>query len=153
MANTYTQIHIHAVFAVKYRAAVLEKAWRADVFKYMTGIVRAYDHKMLQINGVEDHVHLLFGMRPTQSLSDLMQNVKRDSSKWINERGLVKGHFQWQGGFGAFSYSKSQVPTVATYIERQEAHHKKETFKKEYETILTNFDVNYDESYTFQELI
>ena len=122
MATTYTQIHIQAVFVVKYREALILPEWKHDLFQYITGIVRNQGHKPISINGVEDHVHLFFGMRPFQSLSDLMQDVKGDSSKWINKNKLPTRKFSWQAGFGAFSYSLSQVSRVCRYIENQEKH-------------------------------
>jgi REP element-mobilizing transposase RayT len=150
MANTYTQIHIQAVFAVQHRAGVIRKSWKDELSKYMTGIIQNHNHKVLAINGMPDHVHILFGMRPTQSLSDLMQDIKGDSSKWINQKGLVKGKFSWQEGFGAFSYSKSHVNAVINYIKNQEVHHKKQTFIEEYKDFLEKFDVPYDERYVFK---
>ena len=152
MANTYTQIHIQTVFAPKFREAVLEKEWREDLFRYITGIVQNNGHKMLKINGMYDHVHMFFGMRPTQALSDLMKQVKEDSSKWINYNRLVRGKFRWQEGFGAFSYGKSQVPSVIKYIEEQEYHHSKKTFLEEYLEMLKAFEVEFDERYIFKPL-
>jgi len=152
MSNTYTQVHIHAVFAVKYRDAVIHKSWQPDLYKYITGIVQNYDHKMLCINGVVDHVHMLFGQRPKQGLSDLMREVKEHSTKWINRQGFIGTKFQWQSGYGAFSYSRSQVPQVIQYIENQEEHHRKKTFLEEYEQILQAFEVDYDERYIFKPL-
>ena len=152
MSNTYTQIHIHAVFAVKNRVGIIHKEWKDELYKYITGIIQKNDHKMLMINGVEDHVHLFFGMRPTQTLSDLMQDVKANSSKWINERGFVKDRFEWQSGYGAFSYSKSHIPAVIKYIENQETHHAKQTFIEEYKDLLDQFEVDYDECYIFKPL-
>ena len=105
MANTYTQIHLQLVFAVKFRAAVIDSSWKEELYKYMTGIVQEQKHKMIIINGVADHVHLLIGFKPHQSLSELMQDVKGSSSKWINERKLTRSKFNWQEGYGAFSYS------------------------------------------------
>ncbi len=152
MANTYTQIHIHAVFAPKFREAVLDKEWRPDLFRYITGIVQNYDHKMLQINGMHDHLHLFFGMRPTQALSKLMQQVKEDSTNWINDNRLVRGKFIWQEGYGAFSYSRTHVPKVIKYIQDQEIHHAKKTFMEEYLQMLKAFEVDYDERYVFKPL-
>ena len=152
MANTYTQIHIQAVFAVKYRIGIIQKNWKDELFKYITGIIRENDHRLLAINGMPDHVHVFFGMRPAQSLSDLLQVIKANSSKWINERGFVKGRFEWQQGFGAFSYSKSQISDVIAYIQNQEAHHQKRTFLDEYRNLLEEFDVEYDSRYIFKEL-
>lgn len=152
MANTYTQIHIHSIFAVAKREGLILKQWKDDLYKYITGIIQSHDHKLLAINGMPDHVHVFFGMRPVQSLSDLMQDVKAGSSKWINDRSMAKGRFEWQQGYGAFSYSKSQVDTVIAYIQNQEAHHEKKTFLEEYRDFLKAFDVKYDERYIFKAL-
>jgi putative transposase len=136
MANTYTQLHIQFVFAVKYRAALIQKDWKGELNKYVTGIFQENDHKMLQINSMLDHIHILIGMRPTQSISSLIQNVKTESSKWIKNNKLCDAPFAWQEGFGAFSYSKSHVDGVIRYIQNQEAHHKKESFPDEYRRML-----------------
>ena len=118
----------------------------------MTGIVQKNSHKLLSINGMPDHVHILAGVRPSQSVSDLMQDVKGASSKWINDRGLVNGHFEWQEGYGAFSYGKSQISDVIAYIENQEQHHKKKTFLQEYVDFLEKFEVDYNLRYIFKEM-
>jgi putative transposase len=152
MANTYTQIHIQAIFAVRFRAGVIKNDWKIDLYKYMTGIIQNNGHKVIIINGVEDHVHVFFGMRPNQSLSDLLQDVKSNSSKWINENNFVMGRFEWQSGFGAFSYGKSKISRVIDYIKSQEEHHKKTTFLDEYRLILKRFGVEYDERYIFKGL-
>lgn len=152
MANTYTQIHIHYVFAPKYRNATLDKSWRPDLFSYITGIVQNHGHKMLQINGMADHVHMLIGLRPTQSVAELIKEVKEDSSGWINENHLVRHHFKWQEGYGAFSHSKSQVQKVIRYIQEQETHHAKVSFLEEYVDMLKKFGVEYDERYIFRVL-
>jgi REP element-mobilizing transposase RayT len=152
MANTYTQIHIQAIFAVRYREAVIQKAWKADLYKYITGIIQTQKHKLIAINGMDDHVHVLFGMRPVQSLSDLMQDIKGSSSTWINKSKFVRGRFEWQEGYGAFSYSKSQLADVISYIQNQEAHHKKFNFLEEYKIFLERFNVDYDERYVFKPL-
>lgn len=112
MANTYTQIHIHAVFVVQNRECVINKTWEAELYKYISGIIKENGHKMIIINGMQDHIHVLFGMRPVQSLSDLIQDVKGSSSKWINEKKFTNARFSWQQGFGAFSYAKSDLPKV-----------------------------------------
>ena len=153
MANTYHQIHIQGIFAVKKRTGLIQKEWRDELYKYITGIIQAYDHKLLAINGMPDHVHVFFGMRPTQSLSELMQHIKQDSSKWINEKRFVNEKFEWQQGFGAFSYSKSQASRVIAYIQNQEIHHRKITFLNEYKRFLEKFEVDYDEQYIFKELV
>lgn len=153
MANTYTQIHLHLIFAVKYRTGVVQNTWKEELYKYITGIVQQNKHKLILINGMPDHIHLLVGFRPNQSIADLLQDIKANSSKWINEKGFVKGRFEWQEGYGAFSYGKSQIKDVIKYIENQEEHHKKKTFREEYITFLDAFEVEYDEKYIFRELL
>ncbi|GDX53036.1 transposase [Bacteroidota bacterium] len=150
MANTFTQIHLQFIFAVKYREGLIGSSWKNNLYKYITGIVQNHNHKMLAINGMADHVHLLIGMRPTQSISELMQEVKGDSSKWINENKYVRGRFEWQEGYGAFSYGKSQVPNVIAYIQNQEIHHQKKSFVEEYMAFIKKFEIEYDEKYIFK---
>jgi len=152
MANTYTQIHIQAVFAVQNRQSLICDEWKDDLYKYITAIIQNNDHKLLQINGMPDHIHILLGMRPVQSLSDLMKQVKQDSSKWINQNRLVKGKFSWQEGYGAFSYSKSQLPRVIKYIQNQDKHHKTRTFRDEYLALLEAHGIDYDERYIFKPI-
>lgn len=151
MPNTYTQIHIQAIFAVKKRIALISTTWEDDLYKYITGIVQTNNHKLLAINGMPDHVHVFFGMRPDQSLSDLMQDIKGSSSKWINEKKFLRAHFEWQSGYGAFSYSKSQVRNVIAYINNQKVHHRKVGFLNEYKQFLKEFEIDYDERYIFNE--
>ena len=151
MANTYTQIHIHIVFAVKYRRSAIRKAWRDDLYKYITGIITASGHKLLVINGVEDHIHVLIGQRPTQALSALVHEIKRSSSRWINEKKLVSGSFSWQEGFGAFSYSPEALSNIIKYIENQEQHHLKRTFVNEYKSLLNEFGIAFDERFIFHD--
>ena len=153
MANTYTQIHIQAIFAVKYRKAMVGPIWQDELYKYITGIIQSEGHKLLAINGTTDHIHILFGMRPIQALSDLIMKVKSHSSKWINEKGLTSTKFQWQEGFGGFSYGKTQVPGVISYIHKQEEHHRKRNFLEEYKEILEFFEVEYNVQYIFIEPI
>lgn len=153
MANTYTQIHIQAIFAVKKRTGLIQKEWKDELYKYITGIIKTQEHKLLAINGMPDHLHIFFGMRPIQSLSDLMQDIKGSSSKWINEKKFTKVKFEWQAGFGAFSYSKSHCPKVIAYIQNQELHHRKTTFLGEYKTFLDKFEVDYNDDYLFKDLI
>ncbi len=153
MPNTYTQIHIHFVFAVKYRRGIIQKSWKDELYKVMTGIIQSYNHKLLIINGMPDHVHILVGLRPNQSISDLMKEVKQHSSKWINEKKLTESKFEWQEGYGAFSYSKSQIGKVIKYIENQEIHHSKKTFLVEYKEMLEKFEIEYNQEYIFKELI
>jgi putative transposase len=152
MPNTYTQIHIQFVFAVKYRQGLIKKEWKDDLYKYITGIIQNQGHKLLAINGVEDHIHILVGLRPKQSISDLMQDVKGGSSKWINDNKFALGRFEWQEGYGAFSYSSSEVKSVIEYIKKQEEHHTKKSFRDEYIDFLKYFNIDYDEKYIFNEL-
>ena len=153
MANTYTQIHLQFVFAVKYRDGLIHASFKDELYKYMSGIIQKYNHKVLAINGMPDHIHILIGMRPTQSVSDLMQDIKGSSSKWINEKKFLKVKFEWQEGYGAFSYSKSNVQTVINYIKNQETHHKTKTFREEYLNFLEAFEIEFDEKYIFKETI
>jgi REP element-mobilizing transposase RayT len=152
MANTYTQIYIHYVFAVQNRTGLIQKRWQDELYKYMNGTVVNKGHKLLSIGGMPDHIHALVSMSPKQSSSDLMADIKRSSSLWINEHRYVVGNFIWQEGFGAFSYGKSQIPDVANYIETQEQHHKKRTFKEEYLEFLKLYDIEYDERYVFKPI-
>jgi len=147
MANTYTQIHIHAVFAVQNRLSLIQKQWQDELYKYITGILTNHGHKLLQIGGMPDHVHVLFGMKPTQSLSDLMKIMKESSSLWINQKRLIMGKFSWQEGYGGFSYGKSQIDSVVKYIQQQENHHKKRSFMEEYLELLKIFGVEFNEKY------
>lgn len=153
MANTYTQIHIQFVFAVKFREGLIHESFKQELFKYISGIINAHNHKLLAINSMSDYMHIFIGMRPTQSISDLMQDIKGNSSKWINENKFLKVRFEWQEGYGAFSYSKSHVNRVIDYIFNQEDHHKKESFKEEYIRFLKAFEIDYDERYIFKDLI
>ncbi len=150
MANTYTQIHIQFVFAVRNRQSLIDEKWRAELYKYITGIVQHAGHKMLQINGMPDHIHILIGMRPSQSIADLMKHVKGDSSAWINQKGFIRTRFSWQEGYGAFSYAKSAVPNVIRYIKNQEVHHREKSFADEYEELLETFEIDYDKRFIFK---
>ncbi|HEX2968210.1 MAG TPA: IS200/IS605 family transposase [Bacteroidales bacterium] len=150
MANTYTQIHIQSVFTVQNKECIISDRWRNELYKYITAIVQNDNHKLLAINGMPDHIHILFGLRPSRSLSDLMQDIKGGSSKWINEKGFVRGRFSWQEGYGAFSYSKSDLPNVCRYIECQQQHHKKEKFIDEYLGLLNEFEIDYNDEFIFK---
>ena len=150
MANTYTQIHIQAVFTVQNRDCLILDRWKDELYKYITGIVHNNNHKLLVINGMPDHIHILFGLRPSQSVSDLMQDIKGSSSKWINNNRFLPGKFSWQEGFGAFSYSKSDLPNVIDYINNQMMHHKGKTFLDEYLELLKEFEIDYDDHYLFK---
>ncbi len=152
MPNTFTQIHIQTVFTVQDRAAIIRKEWKDDLFRYITAIIQNAGHKVLAINGMPDHVHVLFGMRPTQSLSDLMQVIKGDSSRWVNNQKVITARFSWQEGYGAFSYSRSHVPAVIRYIHNQEEHHRTRTFVEEYHDLLRKFEIPFDDRYSFQPI-
>jgi len=149
MSNTYTQLYVQIVFAVKGRENLLQKPWRSEIFKYMAGTITAKNQKPIIVNGVSDHVHLFVCMTPSITISDLVRDVKNNSSKFINNKRFVKGRFSWQNGFGAFTYSHSQLDNVYKYVLNQEAHHKKRGFKEEYLDLLNKFDVNYDSQYLF----
>ena len=144
MANTYTQIHIQFVFAVKHRAALIHNDWEIQFHKYITGIAANLQHKMLAINGMPDHLHMFIGLHPTMSVSDVAEKVKASSSKWVNDHKLTGSHFNLQSGYGAFSYSKSQIGNVCRYIENQKKHHHKKSFLEEYREFLVKFGVEYD---------
>jgi len=150
MPNTYSQITIHEVFAVKGRENFITKEWRDHLHQYIAGIITNKEAKSLAVGGWKDHVHILFGMPVTTSISDFMSAVKANSSKWINEQHFLKGKFQWQEGYGAFSYSRSQRDTVIKYIINQEDHHRTKTFKDEYLKMLADFEIGYDPKYLFE---
>jgi putative transposase len=151
MANTYSQLYTHIVFAVKGRANLISPTWRTNLFKYITGIVTNKDQKMMVINGVADHVHILVSIKPDCVLSDLVRDIKANSSKWINENHFVVGKFEWQAGFGSFSVSASQVKNVIRYIERQEEHHQKQTLKDEYVQFLKDYEIGFLPKYIFDD--
>jgi REP element-mobilizing transposase RayT len=146
-------MYIQTVFAVKYRDAVIGKVWRAELMAVIGNLINEAGCKTFIVNGVEDHVHCFFGLKPSVAVSNVMQSAKAKSSKWVNENGLLQHRFEWQGGFGSFSYSRSHINAVFRYIQNQERHHRKKTFKVEYIEILQKFGVDYDESYVFQDLV
>jgi putative transposase len=150
MANTYTQIYIQVVFAVEGRQNLIAPEHNDELQKFITGIVSAQKQKLIAINNMPDHLHLLVGLRPDSSLSDLVRDVKAGSSKFINVKRWVAGRFSWQEGFGAFSYSRSQLGTVIRYIENQQKHHAKKSFRDEYIELLEKFNVDYDKKYIFK---
>jgi len=150
LANTYSQIYIHIVFAVKGRQNLIRAEIREELHKYITGIITNRDQKLLSLFCMLDHTHLLIGLKPSISISDLVRDIKAGSSKFINDKKLIKGKFSWQEGFGVFSYSRSQIDTVIKYIQNQEKHHHKKSFKEEYIDFLEKFAVEYDERYLFE---
>jgi putative transposase len=149
MAGTFSQIHLQIVFAVKGRQPLLLKPWREELFKFISGIIANKGHKAIIVGGVEDHIHIFIGFKPTGAISDLVRDIKASSSKWINEQILVPGGFEWQGGYGVFSYARSQVEAVYHYIENQEEHHRKKTFKQEYVEFMQEFEVEYEDRFLF----
>jgi len=150
MPNTYSQIYVQIVFAVKGRENLISKSNREELHKYITGIVQKREQKMLSIFSMPDHTHLLIGLKPSIAISDLVRDIKAGSSNFINEKKWLQGKFNWQEGFGAFSYSRSQIDDVIKYILNQEEHHKKKTFREEYLDFLVKFEVEYDNKYLFE---
>ena len=153
MANSYHQIYLQTVFAVKYRNAVLHKSWRPKLQGVIGNLINETGCKTIIVNGVEDHMHCFLGLRPAVSVSDLMKTVKAKSSKYINDHSLTLNRFEWQEGYGVFSYRQRDVDQIYKYIQNQEAHHAKQTFRDEYLELLKEFEIGYDEQYVFQELI
>lgn len=150
MANTYTQIYIQIVFAVQGRQSLIRPQHNDELQKYMTGIISGQGQKLIAINNMPDHFHILVGQKPNVALSDLVRDIKAGSSGFINDRRWVLGRFSWQEGFGAFSYCHSQLDAVIRYIQNQQEHHRRTTFQEEYLEILKRFNVPHDERYTFQ---
>ncbi|MCM0042820.1 MAG: IS200/IS605 family transposase [Algoriphagus sp.] len=150
MAGSYSQIYLQYVFAVKGRQNLLQKPWREEVFKYISGIIKGKNQKPIIVNGVSDHVHVFVGVKPAMPVPDLIRDIKNNSSNFINENKWVNGKFSWQEGYGVFSYSHSQIDKVYRYIANQEAHHEKKTFKDEYIDFLVKSGLDYDEKYLFE---
>ena len=150
MAGTYSQLYIQIIFAVKGRENRINKSWSDELYKYISGIITAKGHKSIIVNGMPDHVHVFVGLKPSLAISDLARDIKNNSSKFINERQFAKGHFQWQEGYGAFSYSHSHIESVYNYVLNQDKHHKRKTFRKEYLDFLKKFELEYDEKYLFE---
>ncbi|MDO9257754.1 MAG: IS200/IS605 family transposase [Bacteroidales bacterium] len=150
MANTYTQLSTHVVFAVKGRENLLNAKLRPELFKYISGILSKNNQYSLAVNGYKDHVHMFFEMTPSKSLSDIVRIVKANSSKWINDNRFIPGEFSWQEGYGGFAYSRSHRDAVIKYIIKQEQHHQQKTFREEYLNMLKSFEINFDEQYIFE---
>jgi len=147
--STYSQIYIQLVFAVKNRKALISTEWDEELYKYITGIVQNKGQKMLAINGVANHIHILIGMKPTCCLSDLVREVKKASNVFIKEKNFTHYKFEWQEGYGAFSYSHSALDNVVKYVNNQKEHHRKKTFKEEYKDFLIKFNVEHEDKYLF----
>ena len=149
MADTYTQLYIHIIFAVKGRQSLIPKQHKDELHKYITGIINSKNQTVIRINSMPDHIHILVGITPDIAISNLVRDIKANSSKFINKQRWVAGRFEWQTGFAAFSYAHSQLNTVARYIKNQEEHHSRQTFREEYLAFLERFDVPYNPKYVF----
>ena len=152
MANTYSQLYTHLVFAVKGRQSLIQPDWKETLYKYIAGIISNQKQKLMIINGMPDHVHILIGIKPDKSISELVRDIKSHSSSFIREQGFVKGRFEWQEGFGAFSVSQSQVPKLILYIQNQELHHKKKSFQSEYLEFLQDYEIDFKPEYLFEPI-
>jgi REP element-mobilizing transposase RayT len=152
MANTFTQIYIHLVFAVQNRISLIQPTWKDELYKYLTEIVQKNGHKLISINGTANHLHLAVGYKPHQLIPELLQYLKGYSSKWINEKKFVRGKFSWQEGYGAFSFSHSHLNQVVKYINNQDQHHKKQTFREEYLLLLKKYEINFEEKYILHDV-
>lgn len=150
MANTFSQIYIQTVFAVENRQSLITQGFKEDLYKYITGIVKNQGQKLIAINGMPDHVHILIGLKPATALADLVREIKADSTNFINKEKFVRGRFNWQEGYGAFSYGHSQLNTIIRYIQNQERHHERRSFRDEYMTLLRKFDIAFEEKYVFE---
>ena len=151
MANTHSQIYLHIVFAVKYREKLIDDNWREDLHKYITGIIQNRNQILIVINSVPDHIHLLISIKPNILVSNLIRDIKNNSSKFINKNGWVKGKFNWQKGFGIFSLGHSQIEMAKKYISRQKFHHTQKSFGEEYIKLLNRYNIEYNDKYVFDE--
>ena len=149
MANTFSQIYIQTVFAVSSRQSLIKPAFQEDLFKYIAGIVRNQKQKLIAINGMPDHIHILIGLKPSMALADLVRDIKAESTTHINKNRWVHGRFSWQEGYGAFSYGHSQLNTIIRYVQNQEKHHERRSFKNEYFALLRKFDIAFEDKYVF----
>jgi REP element-mobilizing transposase RayT len=148
--GSFTQLYIHMVFSPKYRESLLHSRFTSELYSYMGGLLNQKKHKSIIMNGRPDHIHVLVGLNPNISISDTVADLKRSSSLFINEKKWLPGKFQWQDGYGAFSYGRSQLDTIYQYILNQEKHHKKMTFREEYIALLRKFEVEFEEKYLFE---
>jgi REP-associated tyrosine transposase len=150
MSDTYTQLYIQLVFAVKGRYSFIHPSWEENLHKYITGVIQNDKHKMLAINSMPDHIHIFLGLNPVIAISDLVKDIKRASNNWINQNRFTNEKFEWQAGYGAFSYGKSQIDQVCNYIFNQKNHHSKYSFEKEYISLLKLFNIDFKEEYLFE---
>ena len=150
MAGTFSQLYIQIVFAVKGRSNLINKNWKEDLNKYIAGIIKGKGQKPIIVNGMPDHIHAFVGLKPAMTISDLVRDIKNNSTNFINDKKLVMGKFSWQEGYGVFSYSHSHIEKVFNYIKNQEKHHHRKTFKEEYIELLEKFEIEYNEKYLFE---
>jgi putative transposase len=150
MAHTFSQIYIQTVFAVSGRLSLITSDFKEELHKYITGIVTKQGQKLIRINGMPDHLHILIGLKPAMALANLVRNIKSDSSEWVNRKKLARGKFAWQEGYGAFSYGHSQLDTIIRYIMNQEKHHSRRSFREEYLALLRKFEIEFKEEYVFE---
>jgi len=149
-SSTYSQIYLQIIFAVQGRGSLISLAWQKELYKFITGLVKNKGQKLIVINGVQDHIHILLSINPSCRILDLVREIKKSSNKCINENFISMNKFQWQNGYGVFSYNKSAVDKVVKYINNQEEHHKKRSFKEEYIDFLEKFEVDYKQEYLFE---
>ncbi len=149
MSGTFSQIYIQIVFAVKGRSNLINEKWNSELHKYISGIIKGKNQKPIIVNGMPDHIHAFIGLKPSMAISDIVRDMKNNSSNFINKNKFVRGKFLWQEGYGAFSYSHSHIENVYNYILNQEKHHKKQTFREEYLEFLYKFNIKYNEKYIF----
>jgi REP element-mobilizing transposase RayT len=152
VAGTYSKLYIQIVFVVKGRANLISPVWKDELYKYISGIIKGKNQKPIIVNGMPDHVHAFIGLKPSMAISDLVRDIKNNSTNFINDNGLVHGKFSWQEGYGAFSYSQSHIKRVYNYILNQDKHHKKKAFRKEYLELLKKYEIDYNEKYLFDWL-
>jgi REP element-mobilizing transposase RayT len=150
MANTFSQIYIQTVFAVNGRLSLITSDFKEELHKYITGIVRKQGQKLIRINGMPDHLHILIGLKPAMALANLVTDIKSDSSEWVNKKKLARAKFAWQEGYGAFSYGHSQLDTIVRYVMNQEKHHQRRSFRDEYLTLLRKFEIEFKEEFVFE---
>ena len=150
MSGTFSQIYIQIIFAVKGRESLIHGSWEEELYKYISGIIKNKEQKLIAINGMPDHLHILIGMKPSCNLSDLVREIKKSSNEFIKEKSFVKGKFSWQEGYGAFSYSHSALGNVIDYIKDQKEHHRKKSFKEEYMELLNKFEIEYRPEYLYE---
>jgi len=152
MANTYSKLYVHIVFVVKRRSALIHHEWKEKLYKYITGIIQNKNQKLMVINGMPDHIHILLGLKPDCNLSDLVRDIKCNTSRWINESKFLSIKFEWQTGFGAFSVGPPQLNVVINYILNQEEHHRKKSFRKELTNFLNEYEIEFNTEYLFDDL-